>query len=109
METSGHSGRYWADITDTLIAGRFTQWNEGVTTPRIYGPGDTVPHPPWSATGVCWTGGTWMVEYARGAIPTTMPFAFADGLLSAQDIWSLGKSVLVYARHLIRNTAAGWL
>lgn len=34
VDTSGHSGRYWADISDTLISGKFTQ----VRFPRLLVP-----------------------------------------------------------------------
>jgi hypothetical protein len=106
MPTSGHSGRYWADITDTLISGSFTQWLEGEVAPRLHSAGATVPHPPWTVSGVHWTGGTWMLEHARGFIPSTLPFAFSDGVFSSQDLWSLAKSVAVYGRHVTRNALA---
>ena len=109
MDTSGHSGRYWADISDTLLSGTFTQWEEGRMVANVHTAGTTVYHPAWSATGVHWTAGTWMVEHATGIIPTTLPFAFADSLLSAQDLPSLGRAVAVYARHILRNALAGRL
>uniref|UniRef100_A0A8C3UZV5 Sigma non-opioid intracellular receptor 1 n=1 Tax=Catharus ustulatus TaxID=91951 RepID=A0A8C3UZV5_CATUS len=39
VDTAGHSGRYWADISDTIISGTFRQWKEGTTRSEIYYPG----------------------------------------------------------------------
>uniref|UniRef100_A0A670ZSJ4 Sigma non-opioid intracellular receptor 1 n=1 Tax=Pseudonaja textilis TaxID=8673 RepID=A0A670ZSJ4_PSETE len=45
VDTSGHSGRYWADIHDTVISGTFRQWKEGTTKSEIYYPGELqIPH-----------------------------------------------------------------
>jgi hypothetical protein len=107
IPTSGHSGRYWANITDTLLCGHFLQWNEGTVAPLEHGPGATVPHPKFVATGVAWTANTWMVEHAHGLIPTTMPFAFADGIISAQDFVSLWKALKIYGRYVVWNLVHG--
>ncbi|XP_074994572.1 sigma non-opioid intracellular receptor 1 isoform X2 [Calonectris borealis] len=40
VDTGGHSGRYWADISDTVISGTFRQWREGTTRSEIYYPGN---------------------------------------------------------------------
>lgn len=109
IPTSGHSGRYFANITDTLLCGSMLQWEEGAVTANKWGPGDTVPHAKWTATGVAWPADTWMVEHAHGLIPTTMPFAFADGIISAQDFASLWKAVRVYATQVLGNMMAGRL
>lgn len=34
------SGRYWAEISDTIISGTFRQWKEGTTKSEIYYPGN---------------------------------------------------------------------
>uniref|UniRef100_A0A8C5X444 Sigma non-opioid intracellular receptor 1 n=1 Tax=Malurus cyaneus samueli TaxID=2593467 RepID=A0A8C5X444_9PASS len=89
VDTGGHSGRYWADISDTLISGTFRQWKEGTTRSEIYYPGDTIVHQAGEATSVQWSAGTWMVEYGRGFIPSTLAFALADTLFSTQDFVTL--------------------
>jgi sigma non-opioid intracellular receptor len=109
MDTSGHSGRYLARIEDTLLSGRFVQWREGAVDAVVHGPGATVIHEKYEATGVEWEGGTWMVEHAQGLIPTTLPFAFADSLLSAQDLYSVWRAVAVYARLVTANLLQGRL
>ncbi|XP_044513190.1 sigma non-opioid intracellular receptor 1 isoform X1 [Gracilinanus agilis] len=38
IDTGGHSGRYWAEISDTIISGTFRQWREGTTKSEVYYP-----------------------------------------------------------------------
>lgn len=64
-------------------------------------------HPKWSVTAVQWDRGTWMLEHARGVIPSTLGFAFSDGIFSCQDFWSLGKATWLYARHVTYNLVRG--
>eukprot|EP01138_Halocafeteria_seosinensis_P010190 gb/GECG01010407.1/.p1 GENE.gb/GECG01010407.1/~~gb/GECG01010407.1/.p1 ORF type:complete len:234 (+),score=29.41 gb/GECG01010407.1/:1-702(+) len=105
--SGGHSGRYWAHIEDTTITGTFHQWPEGSTRKKTYGPSSTVVHRRWEATNVYWEADTWMVEYARGFIPSAMPFALADSLFSAQDVLSIWKSVKMYGQEVVRNMWSG--
>ncbi|XP_028915068.1 sigma non-opioid intracellular receptor 1 [Ornithorhynchus anatinus] len=100
VDSSGHSGRYWAEISDTLISGTFRQWKEGMTKSEIYYPGETVVHRPGEAAAVQWSAGTWMVEYGRGCIPSTLAFALADTLFSTQDFLTLFYTLRAYARAL---------
>lgn len=101
MDTGGHSGRYLAEISDTIISGTFQQWKEGSTKSEMYYPGDTIVHAVGEATSVRWTSGTWMVEYGRGFIPSTLGFALADTLFSTQDFLTLYYTVRVYAKGLL--------
>ncbi|KAJ1211265.1 hypothetical protein NDU88_006626 [Pleurodeles waltl] len=101
LDTGGHSGRYWADISDTVISGTFMQWKEGTTKSEVFYPGDTIIHVAGEATSVHWSGGTWMVEYGRGFIPSTMGFALADTIFSTQDFCTLFYTFRIYARCLL--------
>ncbi|XP_030323823.1 sigma non-opioid intracellular receptor 1 [Calypte anna] len=106
VDTGGHSGRYWADISDTVISGTFRQWKEGTTRSEIYYPGDTIVHQAGEATSVQWSAGTWMVEYGRGFIPSTLAFALADTLFSTQDFVTLFYTLRVYAKGLLLEANA---
>ncbi|XP_023664393.2 sigma non-opioid intracellular receptor 1 [Paramormyrops kingsleyae] len=101
VDTSGHSGRYWAEISDTVISGTFRQWKEGTTKSEMYYPGDTIRHAAGDATSVQWSAGTWMVEYGRGFIPSTMGFALADTVFSTQDFLTFFYTVRVYVKALL--------
>ncbi|XP_045051192.1 sigma non-opioid intracellular receptor 1 isoform X2 [Desmodus rotundus] len=39
LGSGGHSGRYWAEISDTIISGTFHQWREGTTKSEVFYPG----------------------------------------------------------------------
>ena len=52
------------------------------------------------ASAVEWTNGTWMVEYGRGFIPSTLGFALADTVFSTQDFVTLFYIIQVYAKAL---------
>ncbi|XP_060765636.1 sigma non-opioid intracellular receptor 1 isoform X1 [Neoarius graeffei] len=101
VDTSGHSGRYWAEISDTVISGTFRQWKEGSTKSEIYYPGDLIVHSVGEATSVQWTAGTWMVEYGRGFIPSTLGFALGDTVFSTQDFVTLFYTFRVYMKCLL--------
>uniref|UniRef100_A0A8C8W079 Sigma non-opioid intracellular receptor 1 n=1 Tax=Peromyscus maniculatus bairdii TaxID=230844 RepID=A0A8C8W079_PERMB len=51
--------------------------------------GGTVVHGPAEATAMEWGPNTWMVEYGRGVIPSTLAFALADTIFSTQDFLTL--------------------
>ena len=55
------------------------------------------------ATAVQWTAGTWMVEYGRGFIPSTLGFALSDTLFGTQDFYTLYRTIKVYAFALVHE------
>ncbi|XP_078812331.1 sigma non-opioid intracellular receptor 1 isoform X2 [Oryzias latipes] len=63
--------------------------------------GDTIVHKVGDATAVQWTAGTWMVEYGKGFIPSTLGFALADTLFSTQDFLTMFYVVRVYMKALL--------
>ena len=101
---SFHSGRYWANISDTILTGSYRQWTEGRFASRVYSPGETVYHTWGDITAMHWTSGTWMVEYGRGFIPSTLGFALADSVFSTTDFIQIFKLVRMYARALVQET-----
>lgn len=100
VDTVGHSGRYWANVSDTLLTGEFRQWEEGKLTVNVHKPGDTVVHVWGEVTAVNFKAGTWMVEYGRGFIPSTLGFALSDTLFSTQDFVTLFNILKVYSKAL---------
>uniref|UniRef100_A0A8C5VYX2 Sigma non-opioid intracellular receptor 1 n=1 Tax=Microcebus murinus TaxID=30608 RepID=A0A8C5VYX2_MICMU len=54
---------------------------------------ETVVHGPGE-----WGPNTWMVEYGRGVIPSTLAFALADTVFSTQDFLTLFYTLCSYAR-----------
>ncbi|XP_059267428.1 AT-rich interactive domain-containing protein 3C isoform X2 [Mustela nigripes] len=52
LGSRGHSGRYWAEISDTIISGTFHQWREGTTKSEVFYPGTPVNRVPIMAKQV---------------------------------------------------------
>lgn len=58
----------------------------------------------WGETaGVQWAAGTWMVEYGRGFIPSTLAFALADCVFSTTDFYLMYRTVRIYTLALIQE------
>lgn len=47
---------------------------------------------------VQWKTGTWMIEYGRGFIPSTLGFALSDSVFSAQDFVNIFYILKLYAK-----------
>lgn len=56
-----------------------------------------------------WTGGTYMLEYGRGVIPSTLFFAFADTVTSTLDVFTLVKTLRVYAQAVLPELLNGYV
>ena len=98
-----YTGRYWANISDTVISGKFVQWKEGTTKAIVYEPGDTVYHMVGETAGIQWTAPFWAVEYGRGFIPSTLGFALSDTIFSTQDFYLLYRIIRIYCISLLQE------
>ncbi|XP_004365484.2 sigma 1-type opioid receptor [Capsaspora owczarzaki ATCC 30864] len=107
LNTSGNSGRYWADIWDTMLSGEFRQWPEGTVRSVVHKAGDTIYHARGEVTGVQWTSGTYMLELGRGVIPSTILFAVADTIFSTTDFMTLAKTLRIYGVAVVRELLRG--
>ena len=95
--SEGHSGRHRVGFWDTVIDGETWYYAEGEFEKRIYQPGDRIYVGPGQACGMNFTDGVWAVEYARGLIPTSIPFGLADELFSTMDLKTAAQTVSLYA------------
>jgi hypothetical protein len=94
--SEGHSGRHLVGFWDTVIDGETWYYGEGQFEKTVYRPGDRIYVGPGHARGMNFTDGVWAVEYARGAIPLSMPFGLADELLSTLDFATAAQTVTLY-------------
>ncbi len=82
----------------------FVWWWGCARNPCLWGfAGDSVFHGFGEVTAVNFQAGTWMVEYGRGFIPSTLPFALADSFFSTTDFLSVFYTLRVYAKALIQE------
>jgi hypothetical protein len=95
--SEGHSGRHLVGFWDTVLDGEMWYYGEGQFEKRVYRPGDRVYVGPKQARGMNFTTGVWAVEYARGPLPTSVPFGLADELVSTLDIATAVQTLSMYA------------
>jgi C-8 sterol isomerase len=94
--SEGHSGRHFSGFWDTVIDGETWYYGEGQFEKTIYKPGDRIYVGPGQARAMNFTDGVWAVEYARGAIPYSMPFGLADELVSCLDWVTAAQTLSLY-------------
>src|SRR5690606_18097512 len=71
-------------------------------------PGDLAHLPRGTANGSKLRPGVWLLEYARGNVPSLFPFALGDTLFSTLDLTDLRHQLGVSTRLMLRAVVA-WL
>jgi len=94
--SEGHSGRHFTGFWDTVIDGEMHYYAEGEFEQRIYRPGDRVYVGPGQARAMNFTDGVWAVEYARGAIPASVPFGIAEEIMVCWDFLTATQTITMY-------------
>ncbi len=99
--TQGFSGRYkHVDIYKFLIAGQIDSYDleSDETTGMTLRPGEHTITERGHARGMTIHPGSWHIEYGRGAVVTTLPFAMVDTLLVSLELESVRRSTVEFAR-----------
>ncbi|RMF15972.1 MAG: hypothetical protein D6761_06980 [Candidatus Dadabacteria bacterium] len=106
--TEGHSGRYATDVWDFMIDGECQVYVEGELerTSAVAG-GPYLHLGADRAKGYRIPDHGWMLEYARGPIPTMLPFGLADTLVSTLDWTTLRRTLVDYGRLVTREILRG--
>lgn len=102
--TQGFSGRYkHVEIHKFLLAGRIDSYDleTDETTPMTLVPGEHACLAKGHAKGLTIQPGSWHIEYGRGAVVTTLPFAMVDTLLVSLEIESVRRSAIEFIRLLV--------
>ena len=100
----GHTGRYsFVEDHAIILDGEFWYYTEGDTRRTEYRPGDVVYLPKAVAKGYRIVNHGWILEYARGPIPTMLPYGIADTAFSTLDYRTLFRTFRIYIRHLMRS------
>jgi hypothetical protein len=105
--TEGHSGRYPADVYDFMIAGEMWTYHEGDLQKSVFLPGDKALLSRGRTKGYRAKDETWMLEYARGAIPLMLPTGSWDNLFSNLDLRALGALYAQYGGLVVRELLRG--
>lgn len=105
--TEGHTGRFFADDYFIILEGEQWAYSAGQVRREVYKPGEM--H--LLARGNCQQykipEHAWALEYARGWVPTMLPFGFADTFFSTIDFPTLVKTVGIYARLIVSELLQG--
>src|SRR5437660_1934468 len=101
--SEGHTGRHLVEFYDTVLDGEAWYYQEGQFTRDVYTPGDHVFLGKGQSAGMHYPDHVWMVEYARGALPSLLPFGLADALLSTLDFKTALQTVQIYFSLLARS------
>jgi len=106
--SEGHSGRHRADIYDVVMAGDLWTYQAGGFERHQYKAGDLACLRRGTANGSKLRPGAWLLEYARGNVPSLFPFALGDTLFSTLDTTDLVGQLGISTR-LMTKEALLWL
>ncbi len=105
--TQGFSGRYkHVDIHKFLLAGQIDSYDleadDTAPLPALL-PGAGTCLQRGHARGLTIHPGSWHIEYGRGAVATTLPFAMVDTLLVSLEFESVRRSTTEFAKLIGRR------
>lgn len=102
--TQGHTGRHFAEIYDFVMDGELWYFGEDCPFERIVRKsGDKYYLGKLQSEGLCIPNHAWVLEYARGFIPSMLPFGMADSLLSTLDLKTVAGTFGIYGKLLLKN------
>jgi len=105
--TEGYSGRYRVDIYDVIIAGEMWTYTEESYSERVVTrPGEMGHLRRRQVKGFKFPEGAWMLEYGRGPIPTTLPFALS-GAVTSLAFRPILETLWIYGRLVIKELCRG--
>jgi len=105
--TEGHTGRFFATDYFFILEGEQWAYSEGQLTRSVFKPGDKHVLPAGTAKGYRMPGQCHALEYARGIIPTMLPFGLADSFTSTLDARSVAKTFRMYGSAVVGNLLRG--
>ncbi len=105
--TEGYSGRFSSDDYFMILEGEQWAFGEGQEDKLVFRPGDIHHMPRGEARGYRMPDRCYALEYARGFIPSMLPFGLADSFTSTVDYKPVVKTMRLYARAVIGELLKG--
>eukprot|EP01115_Flamella_aegyptia_P014695 TRINITY_DN851_c0_g1_i2.p1 TRINITY_DN851_c0_g1~~TRINITY_DN851_c0_g1_i2.p1 ORF type:complete len:128 (-),score=25.57 TRINITY_DN851_c0_g1_i2:89-472(-) len=105
--TEGHTGRFFAEDFFYILDGEQWSFSAGSYEKEVFRPGDMHNLPRGSAQAYKIPENCWALEYARGNIPSMLPFGVFDTLFSTLDFYTLYKTFEVYGRAVVKELLQG--
>ena len=105
--TEGYSGRFFADDYFVILEGEHWVYAAGEMDRQVFRPGEMHHLPRGQARGYRIPERCYALEYARGLIPTMLPFGLADSFSSTLDLQPVLKTIRMYARATVGELLRG--
>lgn len=105
--SEGHTGRHLVESYDTVLDGEAWYYQEGQFTRDVYTAGDQIFLGKGQSAGMHYPDHEWMVEYARGVLPSLLPFGLADAFFSTHDFKTALQTLVIYFSLLTRQLSKG--
>lgn len=105
--TEGHTGRHLATDYFFMLEGEQWAFSPGQTQREVYRPGDMHVLRRGEAQAYRIPENGWALEYARGFIPSMMPFGILDTLTSTLDVTTLARTFKIYTKAVVRELLKG--
>ena len=106
--TEAFSGRYRLDIYDYMLTGEMWTYTEQRFSEKVISrPGDMALLHKGQAKGYRFLEDTWVLEYGRGFVATSLPLGLGDATFSGQDIPTIYKTLRNYGRLVFRSLVHG--
>ena len=109
LGTEGHTGVHWADDYFHILHGEQWAFRAGALDKEVYRVGSVHHLPKGVAKQFKMHRECWGLEYARGWIPSMMPFGLADIFTSTLDLSTFYHSVRIAGREMLGNLLQGKL
>uniref|UniRef100_A0A832H0P8 C-8 sterol isomerase n=1 Tax=Oscillatoriales cyanobacterium SpSt-402 TaxID=2282168 RepID=A0A832H0P8_9CYAN len=109
IRTQGHTGRHFTEIYDFVIDGELWYFKEKRPFERIvHQAGDRYYLGVMQSEGLCIPEQAWVLEYARGFIPSMLPFGLADSFFSTLDWQTVAHTLGIYWQLWFKNVRHHW-
>lgn len=106
--TAGFSGRHRLEIWDYVLSGEMaTCTEEDFCRKVIHRPGDAAFLSRRQVKGYRLDEGTWLLEYARGWTPFSLPMGLGDAVFSCADMPIIFKTLWHYSRLVSKELLRG--
>jgi len=105
--TEGHSGRYSTEVWDFIFDGEIWGYEAGALERNAFGPGDVHYLGKGGAEGYAIPEAAFMLEYARGPIPSMVAFGLFDSIFSTIDARTLGNTARYYTMLMFAELRKG--
>jgi hypothetical protein len=106
--TEAFSGRYRLDIHDIVLSGEMWTYTEEQFRGRaVHRPGEKALLRRGQVKGFRLAEDTWLLEYGRGLVPSSLPLALGDAIFSAMDGTTIWKTLKAYGSLVSRELMQG--